>query len=787
MMFDQTGADRVFEEAFANDRRSLLEFESYRLLERSGMGKFRQYDVITDPNSVTDETLAAFPGEKVVLKVVSPVISHKTDVGGVRIVKKETNLVRSTITDMMNTIPGAYVDWLQKAPVARPEKYQDLTNIQLQQACRNDIQGILMTDFIVPDREEFGYEMLVGLRWDREFGPVLTLGIGGVDTELMARSMKPGLSAVTGSAVENSPEELLEIFKSTIAYRKIAGLTRGGTAVVDDEVILRNIRAILNLARVYGPDGDSEFCISEFEINPLVFCDHRMVPLDGLCNFHRRSETPPASPTHKITKLLHPRSMAIIGVSAKKMNMGRIILKNVIKNDFDINNLFVIRPGLDRIDDVKCVPDLAELPQKVDVLVLAVDASQAPEIIQNAAESGKVESVIIIPGGLGEKSGTEAIVAGMNDAIRNSRNREDNGPIFVGGNCLGILSRPGNYDTLFVPEEKLPKNYDKSPDPVAFLSQSGARMITVMSVHTNISPMFAISTGNQMDLGISDFLDHMADHETGVRVFAVYVEGFKDLGGIKMVRTVKKLVSQGKDVIFYKAGRTEEGKSATSGHTASVAGSYSVCAGLLQDAGAMVCNSFTEFNELTRLAVALGTKTFSGNRLAGISNAGYETVGIADNIDGPFGFNLATYAPETRNRLQDILVTGRINTLVDVRNPMDVTPMANDDTHCAIIRAQLDDPGVDCILAATVPLSPAQQTLPAGVFGREDITNENSYPHQLIRVAKSSDKPVVVVIDSGEIYDPMVDMMTRAGLPVFRTADLAIRMFGKYAANRLKR
>lgn len=775
----------ILDTAQREGRNVLLEHETYALLKAAGLSSVPEFKIVAPGNLINESDIKQFSGNTVVLKVVAPTISHKTDVGGVRIVPNNADSVNQALREMIETIPARYAQWLSNLGSHTTDNPLVASTSEIESSCRNDIRGIMICEFVPSIRSGFGYEMLIGIQWSREFGPVITAGIGGVDTEMLADSMKSGRASVSASIIESSPESFLKEFRSTLVYRKISGLTRGGSSVTSDRQLLDLFSALFELNRIMGPSGTGRYRLNELEINPFVFSATGIVPIDGLCSFTLRQPERISSPVSKITNLLHPNSMAIIGVSSSKLNMGRIILRNVKKNGFNTKHLYVVRAGESHIDDIPCVPSIEELPEKVDVLVLAIDAAQAPETIRSAAESGKVESVIIIPGGLGEKSGTEAIVEGMNAAIASSRKRSDCGPVFVGGNCLGILSRPGNYDTLFVPDEKLPKNYDRQPDPVAFLSQSGARMITVMSNHANMSPQFAISTGNQMDLGISDFLEHMVDHEPDIKVFAVYVEGFRDLGGLKMIRTVKRLIDQDRPVIFYKAGRTSAGRSATSGHTASIAGSYTICESLMKQAGAIVCNDFTEFNEMTRLAVALREKRLTGNRLAAISNAGYETVGIADNIEGEHHLILASYSESTRQKLTEILVNGRIDKLVDIRNPMDVTPMGNDEVHGSIIEAQLSDPAIDCVIAATVPLTPAQQTLPAGQFGREDFENSGSYPNRIADLFRSTEKPMIAVIDSGIIYDPMVRKMEKAGVVVFRTADLAVRMLSKYIGVRL--
>ncbi|MBN1356051.1 acetate--CoA ligase family protein [bacterium] len=784
MKIDGKACDRILSKAFDQGRTFLMEHETYQLLAAAGLRTDCWWKVAGSGDDVTDDFLDGLTAKQVVLKIVSPLITHKTDVGGVVFEPARPSGIRIAIRSMIDSVPERYLEWIRTNNLSLPDHISGSDDSKLVEQIRREILGILVVEFIESDAGGFGYEMLAGMQWTREFGPVITMGLGGIDTELLAASLKPGRSTVTASA-SLSPSGFLEIFKQTIIYQKVAGLTRGTDRIADDEILTECYRVFSCLADWYGPDGTGEFVIDELEVNPFVFTGGRIVPLDGLCRFKHRTPKPLPSPVHKIGKLLHPKSMAVIGVSARKMNMGRIILRNILRNQFPVDHMYIIRPEMDRIDEVPCVPSIGDLPETVDVLVLAVDAAQTPSIIRDAAESGKVESVIIIPGGLGEKSGTEEIVRGMNEAIQQSRTRPDHGPIFVGGNCLGILSRPGRYDTLFVPEAKLPKNYDKSPDPVAFLSQSGARMITVMSQQTNLSPLFAVSTGNQMDLGVADFLEYLLEHEPDVKVVAVYVEGFRDLGGMKVFHAVRRLVSENRTVVFYKAGRTAAGRTATSGHTASIAGDYQVAAQLMAQAGAMVCDNFTEFNELIRLAVALFDKRVEGNRIAGISNAGYETVGMADNIGPESGLELAVYSEQTRETIRKILVNGRIETLVDIRNPMDVTPMAVDAVHEGIIQAQLNDPGIHAVIAATIPITPAQQTLPAGIFGEENILKPDSYPNRIIRLIRESGKPVISVIDSGEVYDPMVKMMERSGVVVFRTADLAIRMLGKYITCRL--
>lgn len=114
-------------------------------------------------------------------------------------------------------------------------------------------------------------------------------------------------------------------------------------------------------------------------------------------------------------------------------------------------------------------------------------------------------------------------------------------------------------------------------------------------------PAYMISMGNQTDLTLGDMVRYFKD-SSEVDVIAVYAEGFVELDGLAFCRAVRDAVLEGKEVVFYKAGRTPEGKSATSGHTASLAGDYMVCENCVRQAGAIVAQDFNQFQDLFLLA-----------------------------------------------------------------------------------------------------------------------------------------------------------------------------------------
>ena len=285
-----------------------------------------------------------------------------------------------------------------------------------------------------------------------------------------------------------------------------------------------------------------------------------------------------------------------------------------------------------------------------------------------------------------------------------------------------------------------------------------------------------------MDLTVGEYLEYLQDDEE-IDVYAVYVEGFKPLDGRRFLEASARIAARGAAVVLYRAGRTAAGAKATASHTASIAGDYTVTRGLAEAAGVVVAGTLEEFEDLVRLLAWMGRTPLDGRRLAAVSNAGFECVAIADNLGG---LELARFAPATVARLGEVFTRARIASVVDVHNPLDLTPMTADAAYEAVVRAIMDDPGVDLGVVGCVPLTGALQTLPAGPGHREDLTRDDSVVRRLVGLRDAIAKPWVAVVDSGALYDPMAQALDEAGIPTFRSADRALRALDRFADARLR-
>ncbi len=756
---EATAFERTLLRAYEEGRRPLYEHEVYMLVELIGAISPPKYVFVPRDGLLSREALDAFPGERVVLKLVSPDVIHKSDADAIVFVARDYDTVRRETERL-----------LARHAAAR-------------------VAGVLVVEFVERRAAGFGNELFVGVRATREFGPVIAAGLGGIDTEYLASKMRPGVAVAKACALDTSAEDFLELFKETAAYDVLAGRARGHQRIVSDGELLRCFRAFISLARHFCIDRGTEGPdVAELEVNPFAFRNQRMVPLDGRGRLAPADKRPLPRPAEKIRRLLEPRATAVLGVSgASKTGFGRIILNNIKKCGLPVEHLYVVKEGESQIDGVRCVPNLAALPEVVDLLVVAAPATAMPQVTRDIIASGKVGAAVIIPGGLGEKEGSEEIERQIRAAIAAGRAQPDGGPVFLGPNCMGIQSRPGRYDTFFIPQTKLDTRWSEPPRRVALVSQSGAFIVSRLSNLETLDPALTISLGNQIDLSVADLVSAVGERDD-IDVVGVYVEGFTNGDGLDFVRAVRNLTLAGKTVVFYKAGRTPSGRSAAAGHTASVAGDYDVCLAAAANAGALVVETFKDFEQLVVLATLLhgkwapaspGGRLLAPPRLACVSNAGFETVGMADHTLGPdYRVEIATLPDATKERLAAVLKQHKLDALVNVRNPLDLTPMATDQAYTECIAALLECTEVDALVCSFVPLTPAMLTTP------DEIGKPGSLVELLPPLLGSAPKPVVLNIDSGPLYDPLARALRAAGLPVFRSCDHAMRALARFLCHR---
>jgi acyl-CoA synthetase (NDP forming) len=756
---DPAAPQAPFAAAQAEGRSVLLEHEVYGLLCEAGIAVPR-HRLVSGPEGVNDDLSAVLGSEDAVVKVASPDLLHKSDVGGVVVCRNEAAALRDAVEAVLTSAREA-------SPSAR-------------------VAGALVCER-VPFTPGPGRELLAALRHDAAFGPVVVVGVGGLDTEALLGSLRPERARAMLAASDLTADAALEALRATLPYDALTGRLRSSRgAAVPEERLVELVLALARLAeRWAGFDPPRGLGLSELEVNPLVASeDARLVALDGLARLHRPEPLPPPRPVAELGRLLVPRSAVVIGASAEAMNPGRTILRNLVEGGgLPKDRIWALHPRAKEIDGCRAFASLADLPEPADLAVVSVAADRgAARVVSEIVQARRARAVTLIAGGFGETEGGREVEARVREALAESHRAEDGGVLLNGGNCLGIISDPGGYSTFFIPSYKLPRREGLGRG-LASISQSGAYLVSQISnLDRVVRPRYAISFGNQMDVTVSDYLDFLED-DTESRVFAVYLEGFQRGDGARFLEATRRITASGRAVLLYKAGRTHEGSRAAASHTAAAVGDYEVCAELARAAGAVVSTSLDQFEDdvvtFTLLASRFprgqgqGGRARNHRRVAVLSNAGFECTAAADAL---FGMELAALTPQTEARVAELLPAG----IVDVHNPVDATPITPTETYAALAQALADDPNVDAVVVAGVPATPFQNSLARGEGHGEDVTGKEGLASRLSAFFGKTSKPVVFSVDSGALYDPLARAMREAGLPTFRRVDRATRALARF-------
>ena len=630
-------------------------------------------------------------------------------------------------------------------------------------------------------------EVSIALHATREFGMVLGAGLGGLEGDLDERNFRRDRASVHAAVALTDAADFLGLFKRTLAYQKLAAVAARQGAAAPDAALAACFERLLALARACAPErAHASVVLQSLELDPLRIGAGGPSVGAARCRIAAPQPALLARPIAKIDKLIHPKSIGVIGVSGSGMNFGRIILRNLMGSGYPKQQLVVLKPGEAEIDGVRCVAGLKALDAKLDLLIVAVAASAVYELVDEIIESDAVHAVMLIPGSMGETKASREPAAALAARINAAHARPGGGPIFLGANCLGVVSHPGAYDSWFIPLERLPKPQKKKVRDAVMLSQSGAFMITRLSQNPWLDPAYMLALGNQTDLTHGDMLSYFAGLEA-IKTLGIYIEGFKDLDGLHFAKAVRRAVLGGKQVVLYKSGRTAPGQGGVMGHTASVAGDLTLFESVLRHAGAIVTEDFNTFDDLFYIAGALQDKTIGGQRIGAISGAGFEAVGVADNIetDG-FALQMGALEAATVERIEAILKANKLDQLVEVRNPIDINPGADDVAHMDIIEAFLDDPNIDAVVVGLDPTAPSVRALEASKLRPgHDLSDPKSTVHLMPPLVERHAKPVLGILDGGSLYDAMTARLMDGGVCCFRNCARGAKALVRYAQARL--
>jgi acetate---CoA ligase (ADP-forming) len=382
-----------------------------------------------------------------------------------------------------------------------------------------------------------------------------------------------------------------------------------------------------------------------------------------------------------IDAILRPRSIAVIGASRSAQTIGHQILRNLLSYGY-AGPVYPVNPTARAVASVRAYPSVADVPDAIDLAVIAVPKQHVAEVAAACAESG-VRGLVVISAGFREvgPDGAE-LERELVDIVRSNDMR------MVGPNCMGVLNtEPGlTMNATFAPT--MPPH-----GHAAFLSQSGALGLGVLDYANEYGIGIAqfVSIGNKPDVSGNDLLLYW-EHDPTIGVILMYVESF---GNPRNFMEIASRVTRRKPIIALKAGRSGVGARAASSHTGALAASDNAVDALLAQAGVLRAGSI---QELFDMAMAFGTQPLPrSRRTAVLTNSGGPGILAADAMEAA-GLELVDLDCDTVDALRP-----HFPAEASIRNPLDMIASATPAGYRRALEALLGDANVDSVLSIFVP------------------------------------------------------------------------------------
>jgi acyl-CoA synthetase (NDP forming) len=404
---------------------------------------------------------------------------------------------------------------------ARAEQRTSLTALEAERVC--DAYGIpVAQEGLATSAEHLlrsGQQVRVGAIIDPTFGPVMTLGLGGVPVE---RSRD-----VTFRLAPTSVDEALTMVDGSRAAR--GGPPAGRSALAD--LIARVSRLVTDFPE-----------ITEVNLEPVLATEDGATALDArfAVSFEPAGERPARYSEREIlatmNRLLRPRAIAVIGASDQQDEIGNSIMRNLVDGGFG-GAIYPVNPRGGKIHGRQAYRDVAALPDGVDVAVFAIPAEFVVDTLAAVGDKG-ISTAILIPSGFAETGEVEL----QRQLVQTAR---EHGVRFLGPNVYGVYYTPQNMSaTLTTP-------YDLKGQ-VALASASGGIAMGILgfSRSNQLGVSAIVGLGNKADIDEDDLLTFF-EHDENTSCVALHMDDLQD--GRAFVEVAQR-VSRKKPIVVLKAG-----------------------------------------------------------------------------------------------------------------------------------------------------------------------------------------------------------------------------------------
>ncbi|HEV7979755.1 GNAT family N-acetyltransferase [Amycolatopsis sp.] len=248
-----------------------------------------------------------------------------------------------------------------------------------------------------------------------------------------------------------------------------------------------------------------------------------------------------AAEGRSVHNLLHPRSVAVIGASTDPTKVGYVALTNLLSADF-AGPVYPVNPEHRSVRGVRAYPSVMDIPDSVDLAVVAVPAEVVESVLDGALAKG-VKTLLILSGGFGE-----AGPLGLHAELRLVGEARAHGMRVVGPNALGVLNTDPSIRLNATLAPRLPAR-----GRTGFFCQSGALGTAILAdaESRGLGLSTFVSAGNRADVSGNDLLQYW-ETDPNTDLVLLYLESF---GNPRKFARLARRLARTKPVVAVKTGR----------------------------------------------------------------------------------------------------------------------------------------------------------------------------------------------------------------------------------------
>lgn len=450
---------------------------------------------------------------------------------------------------------------------------------------------------------------------------------------------------------------------------------------------------------------------------------------------------------HRLAPLLTPRSVALVGASARPGSYGNGMIHGCVSAGLT-GDIHLVNPKHDEIDGRPCHPSLAALAEPVDLAVLCLANAQLESALREAIEAGARAAAIFASCYLREP-GCPPLAERLTAMAREA------GMPICGGNSGGFYNIAGKVRI------SMGGRGEKPVGSVALISQSGSVYLAMNSLVGRLNWNLVVSSGQEFTACAADYLDFALDMPS-TRAVGLFIEVAREPE--RFVAALEKAVARDVPVVVVKVGRTEQSAKFAASHSGAMVGNDAAYQAVFDRHGVLRVDDLDEF--VATLQLVSQPRRAGPGGLATIHDSGGERELLVDHAED-IGVPFARISSATEAKLEGCLEYG-----LAPENPLDAWGTGNDFER--IFR--------DCFAALMADPDTAIGLWVADIVSTYGL--HQAYCEAAIDVARRIDKPIAVATCSSVTeMEPLAVRLLEAGVPLIagtRPSLVAVRRLLDY-------